>query len=449
MNLSKRAVELPVDDGFVFYHALLGNPTVIPDEYAEKMRSSIGISELESLDPETFSILVDSGLISENNNDVLQHKKAVELQAANACGGKHVKQLDLIVSERCNLGCPHCIYYAGNPRNWQPNTLMDFDVAKKSWEKYLNTVRKNSIKEFQVHFGGAEPLTNWPLIVRVLNEFPKSLKLEESVSWSINTNVTLVNKIIASTLARHSVEVHTSLDGPKEANDAVRMTLGQKGTFKKICEKIDLLRSYGVNISDISTTITDKNFKLIDTRFIDWMQINNIKAVGVDIDLIGFPSLSIKEAVNKLTKIYWACVDRGIECSGTWMTPFLNIVNNDVRLDPVAFCGAVKGRNISVTPSGELTLCAYMESRIGNVDKWEDMFTPDSDFVKLILSRQPGVDDHCKGCMIEGHCGGQCHITREEAERKNDGDIIERMCNFYRMITSSLLIDYANHQSSY
>ena len=46
----------------------------------------------------------------------------------------------------------------------------------------------------------------------------------------------------------------------------------------------------------------------------------------------------------------------------------------------------------------------------------------------------------CKGCIIEGQCGGGCEITHEFS-RANNKEKIERMCDFYRQMTCELLTE--------
>ena len=44
----------------------------------------------------------------------------------------------------------------------------------------------------------------------------------------------------------------------------------------------------------------------------------------------------------------------------------------------------------------------------------------------------------CKGCMIEGQCGGGCNITQEFARATRTAKI-ERMCGFYCRMTQEIL----------
>lgn len=441
MIATRNLVEIKVNNGTLIYHKWFGNPIVIDDVNYGRLISN----QLNEIHPDLLNELIqNSYIISDEDKEFMTFRKSASRNIEPALTGKKIKQLDLIVSQRCNLGCPHCIYYAGNERENTSSSIMDFSIALDSWEKYLKQARENNVSEFDIHFGGAEPLTNWTLVEKVLNEFPNYLRDGETIIWSMNTNVTLVTDYIADVIKEHNIVVHTSLDGNKEANDAIRMKLGGQGTFDIICEKISLLKKKGIGVIDLSMTITSENFDLVNLDFVDWLKSNGIQGFGIDIDLVGSPNISAKEASKKITDIFWKCYNYGIECSGTWMTAFLNIINRDIREDHVAFCGAVKGHNISVTPTGELTLCAYMSTRVGHLNNWDELFQDNSKFQSLLTERQPGWDPHCSGCILEGSCGGQCHITREVAKKNNQSLVFETMCDFYRDITTTMLTQYCN-----
>ncbi|MBW2623227.1 MAG: hypothetical protein JRD68_10005 [Deltaproteobacteria bacterium] len=46
----------------------------------------------------------------------------------------------------------------------------------------------------------------------------------------------------------------------------------------------------------------------------------------------------------------------------------------------------------------------------------------------------------CRGCELEGVCGGGCFATALHAQKKNDPTIIDYRCDLYREITRQLLL---------
>jgi sulfatase maturation enzyme AslB (radical SAM superfamily) len=57
---------------------------------------------------------------------------------------------------------------------------------------------------------------------------------------------------------------------------------------------------------------------------------------------------------------------------------------------------------------------------------------------RFVRDHLTGVMEMCKGCMIEGQCGGGCNITQEFARATKTAKI-ERMCDFYRRMTQEIL----------
>lgn len=440
---SKNIVSVDLDNSNkLIYHRWFGNPMIVDNNtYENLLAGDNSVQQNEEL----LNGFASSGfLFKSEEHEIETFRNAVNANTKPILNGENICSLDLIVSQRCNFGCSHCIYFAGNERSNHPDTLMVFDIAQKAWSEYLSLMRKNDKKDLVVHFGGAEPLTNWSLIKQILNSFPSDLQEDEKILWSINTNLSLVNNETITYLKKFEIEIHTSLDGNEFANDLIRTDIAGGGTYKKICDKIDLLYSNGLCISNLAVTLTEKNFEYFDNAFVEWVSEKGITQMGLDIDLVGSPNVNPIQAADKLVSIYWACRNIGLDCAGTWLNPFLNIVNKDVRNEVVAFCGAIRGVNMTITPKGAITLCSFMSTHIGNVNNVENIFQHSSNYQKLVNERQPGRDSHCFGCIIEGHCGGQCHITREVASKHKNYANIEKMCDFYRYATTKMLEIYAS-----
>jgi radical SAM protein with 4Fe4S-binding SPASM domain len=141
---------------------------------------------------------------------------------------------------------------------------------------------------------------------------------------------------------------------------------------------------------------------------------------------------------EKLVRLYKECELLGIEWFWTWTAPFLNIKHKSaLEWEVPYFCSAVKGRSMAVSGNGNVTTCSYTTTKIGNIDSIK--FGIQSQLGELIHSRTPGVNPFCQWCAIEGHCGWQCHATREVAMAQWNKEILPKMCELYRATTSMLL----------
>lgn len=125
--------------------------------------------------------------------------------------------------------------------------------------------------------------------------------------------------------------------------------------------------------------------------------------------------------------------------AGFWSRPRENM--NESTLDEhVAFCGAVRGNTICVSPSENIYSCGYSTTQLGNLNEISSFFDLDKKYYLFVKNHLTGNIEMCKGCIIEGQCAGGCNITQEFACATKNMKV-ERMCDFYRKITQNLLLE--------
>ena len=126
------------------------------------------------------------------------------------------------ITSRCNLNCAHCrsTEFYLNSHIKDLTLKQNQSIAEKL---YVNGIRR-------IHFLGGEPL-----IREDFCDFVKYIH-KLGITWSVNTNGTLITNKIAEDLLSCDPQVITvSLDGPdKNSNDLVR----GNGVFDKVCKNI-------------------------------------------------------------------------------------------------------------------------------------------------------------------------------------------------------------------
>ena len=128
------------------------------------------------------------------------------------------------------------------------------------------------------------------------------------------------------------------------------------------------------------------------------------------------------------------CNELNIEFFGTWITPFLNISNRSITDKHYAFCKGVQGKSLSVAPNGLVYLCGSSSTSLGYYKEIDSSFSVGGLAYNLVSSRLIGKNEMCKGCIIEGSCAGQCHVTDEHSI-----DNKRKLCDYYRAVTERLL----------
>lgn len=317
---------------------------------------------------------------------------------------------------------------------------MRFETAKEMVDRYLEILRGHGKHVAEINFGGGEPLLVWSVIKQVFEYCRASYGSEFEFRFSINTNASLITPEIAETFKEFRVEIASSLDGLREGNDRVRLTKSGGSTFSQIIRGFDALAQAGYPLDGIAVTVTEKNFHQLDESIIDWAVARGMKNVRIDIDVVDvvdMVEIPVEDVVAKLMHIRCYAAARGIDVPGFWSRPAENL-NESTLESRVAFCGAVRGNSMCVGPSGNIYGCGYSTTQLGSLSEIQSFHAPSTAYHRFVRDHLTGVMEMCKGCMIEGQCGGGCNITQEFA-RATKTVKIERMCDFYRRITQEIL----------
>lgn len=436
-------------DWAVIWHSLFGYPQIVSADTLELLNlfttpstlsSKISDDLTEDEQQGVKALLLGYFIVPEGFDDRAHLQHRMQQSEETIADGSRIKYLELIMSEVCNFRCIYCIHYGnleGSDRTFSPDKFMQFETAKDALDLYIAVLREHGRKIAEVNFGGGEPLFAWPTIKRVLEYCYETYGKEFEFRFSINTNAVLVTPAIAETLKEFHVEIASSLDGLQEGNDLVRQTKSGQGTFREIVTSFDILAEAGYPLSGFSVTITKENFGQLDESVIDWALARGMTEVRIDIDVIGMVEVPVSEVAEKLMRIRHYAAKLGVNVPGFWARPAENL--NESTLDEqVAFCGAVRGNSMCVSPSGGIYACGYSAIQLGTIAQFESFSAPGGGYHQLVRNRLTGRPAMCQGCMIEGQCGGGCQITQEFAQ-DHDMSKIQRMCDFYRLMTQEIL----------
>lgn len=428
------------DSGALIYHSLFGKLFFVEPDYLFVLDNFASLTELQKYKyQQVINDLVSAGYIVDdevNERDVLAEKNNQWM--VRLANGEHLRLLNLMISEACNFGCAHCLHKCSvqTDKTHGIKKIMDWQLAKQVIDKYALILSRAGSHNLNVHFGSAEPLLNWPVLKKAVQYIRD---LDSEAHLAVNTNLSLLTFGMAEFFRDNQVYISTSLDGPAPGNNAIRIFANGQGTFDVIVSKFQMLASIGYPLDGFSITLNDLNFDLVNPDFISWAKQMQFSGIATDIDLINTANSqrSVNDCINKLMQLREACQRLGMESFGSWTTAYDNLVNEPEDEMP-AFCKAIKGRNISVNPSGSVFICGHTNTLLGEIGDLADIFAQGGDYYNLVVSRLPGNDPWCVDCPIEGVCAGQCQITREVSQNtKNNRHKI--LCDFYREATRQLL----------
>lgn len=145
-----------------------------------------------------------------------------------------VKALCLHVAHTCNLNCEYC--FAAQGKYHGERALMSFEVGKRALDFLIEN--SGNQKNLEVDFFGGEPLMNWA-VCKQLVAYARSREAEtgKHFRFTLTTNGLLVDDDVIEFTNREMNNVVLSLDGRREVHDALRKTVGGKGSYDMIVPK--------------------------------------------------------------------------------------------------------------------------------------------------------------------------------------------------------------------
>ncbi|MDD3924152.1 MAG: SPASM domain-containing protein [Erysipelotrichaceae bacterium] len=189
---------------------------------------------------------------------------------------KHFSMLIKPASSNCNLKCRYCFYNdIANKRDIKNYGIMSFDTTKALIDNVLESFNEKTNISFA--FQGGEPMyAGLNYFQQFVDHVNKVKKRYHHISYSLQTNGTLLNDEWISFLRKNSFLVGISLDGFESNNDHYR----GKGTFRKIIDAIDKLKMANIDFNILTVLTSDlasKPDQLYD--FYKKRSLNNIQLI--------------------------------------------------------------------------------------------------------------------------------------------------------------------------
>ena len=126
-----------------------------------------------------------------------------------------------VLTHRCNHGCQYC--HSSIVGMERTDTDMSVEVAERSVDLAFQTTSPGVSIEFQ----GGEPMANWEVLQHVVEYArQKNALAGKSLSFSLVTNLSLMDEEKLDYLLDRKVQLCTSLDGPAELHNKIRIWKG-------------------------------------------------------------------------------------------------------------------------------------------------------------------------------------------------------------------------------
>lgn len=160
---------------------------------------------------------------------------------------KHLNLLVKPASSLCNLRCKYCFYEdEAINRSQYSMGIMHEDLADTLIAQAFDVIDSDGTISFA--FQGGEPtIAGLPFFEHFADKVRECQPSGVIVTFSIQTNGTLLNDEWAKFLKREHFLVGLSLDGFRDTHDAHRVDANGYGTWKKVLAAKALLEKHGVD----------------------------------------------------------------------------------------------------------------------------------------------------------------------------------------------------------
>lgn len=337
-----------------------------------------------------------------------------QIEARHFCKSKlktyTTNNLQLYLTNECNLRCPHCFMHSGIKKN-----------DELSYDEFIEIITQfASDGGEKIIFSGGEVMT--------YVKFDALLKYAKGKGLfvSIMTNGTLWNSSIIDKLSQYIDEIQISIDGyNEESNSKVRGI----NNFEKALNTVESFLKKKIN-TKIAVTPLFKNPEKEISEYIEWGKnlLNKYGSKNLQIifnsELLPGRAIDLNSDINKKYPKYINEIYAGIY--GIDMdAPFINAMLHNNIFDN---CGY---GNLSITSNGDIYLCGNITGThsIGNIRTIEKNKLKEIREKAIKYSHVSNLIP-CKDCDLKNICGGNCRIKYFKNFGNNDFDSsLTRICS--------------------
>lgn len=327
-----------------------------------------------------------------------------------------IKALCLNVAHDCNLKCKYCFAkqgdFGGNAE------LMPLEIGKKAMDFLV--ANSGNRRNLDVDFFGGEPLMNWE-VVKELVKYGREIEKPagKNMRFTITTNGVLLDDEKIDFINEHMHNVVLSLDGRKEVNDDMRLTINDKGSYDMIVPKFQKL---------VAQRPKDKYYYVRGTftrNNLDFSKdINHFADLGFELTSIepvvddeSNPFALREEDLPKIFEEYenYAAELAERQLKGEKLKFFHFMV--DLNQGPcvikrITGCGA-GNEYVSIVPNGDIYPCHQFVGKeefiMGNLN--DEKIEIPQDMRDMFRNAHVYNKESCKTCWNKFYCSGGCHAN--------------------------------------
>ncbi|MDR3366079.1 MAG: anaerobic sulfatase-maturation protein [Prevotellaceae bacterium] len=357
------------------------------------------------------------------------------------------------VGSACNLACRYCYYLDKAELYNRRQPKMSAELLERYVERYIASC-SSPVVTFVWH--GGEPLLAGLDFFRLAMKLQRQYACGKKIENALQTNGLLVTQEWCKFFRSHSFLVGISIDGPKDIHDAHRRTHGDRPSFDRVMQAVELMSRLRVeyntlsvvsNLSEGRGVEVYRFLKSIGSRFMQLLPAlehtvsvgeggrEAIVAPGAEGSHLAPWSVSAKGFGEFMCDIFdeWVLSD-----VGRYYVQLFDVALAQWVGAPPGLCSFAEtcGSALAVEHNGDVYSCdhfVYPERKLGNLqhDDLTAMLASPQQF-KFGVDKRNGLPRECLRCRYYFACRGEC--PKHRFELSADGEKNKNaLCEGYRM----------------
>lgn len=334
-------------------------------------------------------------------------------------------QLDMVVTEKCNLACKYC-YMHNNPID------MTEEIVDKTFELLPTILQSYSHNDCSIIYFGGEPLKNYNIIKYIHEKAKNNHFINSEVLIS---NLLCINNDIIDWITNENINVSWSFDGLWNENN--RVLVDGSSSLDAYIKKIDDIKRLTVGCkvmispASIPTMLDNVEFmyNTLGIKSLDYTIVRD--DIWSEEDIKNF-----KEQTIKLADLYIDYIERDTDLNiCLFSLPLLDMIVGK-RQGKRPFGCFAGNSGIAIMPNGDMYPCP----RFGTNKEFKYCSVYNPDFNNMLeLNKTVYINpieiEQCKKCKLYTYCNAGCTYS----QLKNGSKPLESICKLYHIIYAESL----------
>ena len=323
-------------------------------------------------------------------------------------------QFIIKVTSACNLSCTYCSEGLRQLEN------LNIETYKRFVDGVPKLLRYVGHKNVDIIWHGGEPLLIGKQWITEAIEYTNGVLSDFEISYSIQTNATLVDEDWIRIFKEYDFSIGISLDGYKELHDQYRISQDGEGTYDSIINNIELLKRQELHPSLLmvlnSTDINlDKFWNTLEKLKLN-LKIQPVVPIGKATNQITLARNIYDSYVTTLKFIFMKLLTSDMSITVQPISSIFTKLLTNKSTGECSYNGTCTQNIVTLYPNGDVGFCGRMTNEnksyiYGNILNHDIISLYDSEVSEKIRNRQIYLQENdCNECAFWEFCHGGCTV---------------------------------------